>query len=249
MHDRPFSGSSKTLAISFPDHSATYIPVKFYYYSQVKGYLPTNYTRTGVKEAYYNLNIAQMKKASNEGWNKNHFSPDSKNNYTEKINVLHLTPDQQKELSEYAAKVINQFRSQAGVGSWYYTDEVQSLANDIATEYQTHHRGIDTDYKSGQVEYRGHYGAGIIRAAAKPGINIDDNYLEDMASAYLNAYTTFHVNTTMAKAKHAVWYGVMQMLFDGDEYQHAASLLSAFPDNDEWNEKEYHILFLTLIMN
>lgn len=82
---------------------------------------------------------------------------------------------------------------------WVYSDGVQKLADDIATEYGQNKHGIqDGD----------HYVAGIVKACKKNGLDLNDNYVEDMAG-----FAHASGKLTMTEMKKNIYFGIKQMIF------------------------------------
>ena len=89
----------------------------------------------------------------------------------------------------------------------------------------------------------GHYTEGIVRAAQKNGLNIDDNFIEDKAS-FQPIMDDPHYNPgdkiSVDKMKRGIYRNISQMLFSGrddygndiqTEYGHAHNILSEMPGN------------------
>lgn len=91
-------------------------------------------------------------------------------------------------------RLINGARKQLGLKPWVYSSGTEKLAVDIAKEYQSHGRSIkDSD----------HYVAGIVRACKKNGLNLDDNYVENMAG-----FTSKTSKITMTTMKKDIYFVV-----------------------------------------
>ena len=138
-----------------------------------------------------------------KGMQTNNFSwiataESAKDNKT-KVNLAKLTAGQRKELAQYALRLINGARKQLGLKPWIYSSGTEKLAVDIAKEYQSHGRSI----KDGD-----HYVAGIVRACKKNGLNLYDNYVEDMAG-----FTSKTSKITMTTMKKDIYFGLKQMIF------------------------------------
>ena len=172
-----------------------------YVSSKIK--LPAGYTRKELLKAYLGKANAKFIKASMKGMQDNNFSRTSaaekvKDN-KRKVNPAKLTASQRKELAKYALKLINGPRKQLKLKPWVYSKGTEKLAIDIASEYQKNGRSI----RDGQ-----HYVPGIIKACKKNGLNLDDNYVEDMAG-FNSKYKTF----TITKMKKNIYFGIKQMIF------------------------------------
>lgn len=164
--------------------------------------LPKGYTRSALLKAYQGHPSNAFIKASMQGMNNNNFSrikngESARDNRT-KINLGKLSSSQRKELTLFSLRLINQARKQLGLSPWVYSNGTEKLAVDIANEYQKHGRTIR----------QGHYVAGIVRACQKNGLQLNDNYVEDLAGFY-SKKNTF----TMTEAKKDIYFGLKQMLF------------------------------------
>lgn len=205
--------------IVYPDGSKDSVEIDYVYHGTDHIKMPKTYTLSGLKEAD-NAPTAQMNKASEEGMKNNNFVSESAQDDKEKINALNLTTAQKQEISKFALRLINEARNQLGQSSWYYDNNVQSLADDIATKYQKDGRGVqDGD----------HYVSGIVEVAAQHGYDLDGiNQLEDLFG------DTSDKPKTMTDMKSLVYDGITSFLFNTQEYHHAADILSGHSD-DDWN--------------
>ena len=177
--------------------------VKTSTYKQATIKLPKGYTKSALLQAYKGKPSASFIKASMEGMDDNNFSrtktAESKKDNQTKIDPVDLTASQKEELTKFSLRLINDARKDLGLKPWLYSKGAQKLAQDIATEYQADGHGIqDGD----------HYVAGIVRACKNNGLNLDDNYVEDMAGfAHLNK------KMTMTEMKKNIYFGIKQMIF------------------------------------
>lgn len=172
-------------------------------YAKSKITLPKGYTKSALLKAYAGKPSKSFITASMKGMDQNSFSRTSaaesaKDNKT-KINPAKLTASQQKTLTNYALRLINGACAQLRLPKWKYSKGTQKLAVDIAKEYQTHGRSIKN---------KGHYVAGIVRACKKNGLNLNDNYVEDMAGFSIKQKTM-----TMTQMKKNIYFGLKQMIF------------------------------------
>ena len=171
-------------------------------YSQATIKLPSGYTLSGLLEAYKGAPSESFIDASMKGMEINNFSRVAKGESSSDkrvINPSKLTASDQKELTEFALKIINSAREQLGLHPWIYSSGTQQLANDIAKEYQDNGRSIsDGD----------HYISGIVRACKKNGLDLDDNYVEDMAGFSIKKTTM-----PMGEMKKDIYFGLKQMIF------------------------------------
>lgn len=164
--------------------------------------LPSGYTKSALLKAYEGKPSTKFIAASIKGMKNNAYSRTkvgSSKSEQEKIDPANLTASQQKELAEFSLSVINSARKQLGLPEWVYSSGTQALADDIAQEYQTNSRGIQNG---------DHYVDGIVRACQKNGLNLDDNYVEDMAGFSINKS-----KLTMGEMKRDIYFGIKQMIF------------------------------------
>ncbi|RHW54094.1 SEC10/PgrA surface exclusion domain-containing protein, partial [Lactobacillus bombicola] len=188
--------------------------------------LPSGYTRDRLAAAYMAgypsaTNVdSDFVKVCKQGMENNTFDSsndiDQAGDDTISVDPTNLTKDQQAEISSFALRLINGARADLGLKPWISSTGTQKLANDIATEYTS-------DQWSGYAN--GHDVKGIIRAAKKNGLNIDDQYIEDLYS--LCGVTI----TTMSELKKVVYQGLTMMIFGGVN----ASTNPNNPQNCEWH--------------
>lgn len=177
--------------------------IKNVQYKQATIKLPKGYTKSALLKAYKGKPSSSFIKASMKGMNDNNFSrvklAESKKDNQTKVDPANLTASQKQELTKFSLRLINDARKDLGLKPWIYSKGAQKLADDIATEYQADKHGIqDGD----------HYVAGIVRACKNNGLNLDDNYVEDMAGfAHLNG------KMTMTEMKKNIYFGIKQMIF------------------------------------
>lgn len=165
--------------------------------------LPKGYTKSALLKAYKGKASSSFIKACMTGMNGNSFSrvktAESKKDDQTKINPAKLTASQRKTLAKFSLRLINDARKDLGLKPWIYSKGVETLAQDIATEYNENQRGIqDGD----------HYVAGIVKASQKNGLNLTDNYVEDMAGFAHSGNTM-----TMTEMKKNIYFGLKQMIF------------------------------------
>lgn len=164
--------------------------------------MPSGYTRTSLLQAYKGKPSADFIQACMQGMEENDFSRVSSGESKadqKLINPDNLSASEQKELAEFSLRLINSARSQLGLKPWVYSSGTQQLADSIAQEYEQNGRSI----KDGD-----HYVAGIVRACKAHGLELNDNYVEDMAGFTINKKTM-----SMAEMKRNVYFGLKQMIF------------------------------------
>ena len=178
--------------------------------------------------------IRALDNASSTGMKTNKFKSESQADDEEIVDLNALTDSQSKELSDFFVKMLNSVRVQLNEKPIHTDPNNQKLANDIAAIYLK-------DKKFGfvtETEPTGHYVNGIVQAAQNNGLNIDDNYIEDLNTNFQIEGSTsiFTEKTSMTRAKKFVYDAIVGMLFggtteedgtikEGTEYHHAASLL------------------------
>ncbi|MDF7639342.1 SEC10/PgrA surface exclusion domain-containing protein [Lactobacillus sp. ESL0791] len=171
-------------------------------YQEAKMKMPDGYTRSELLKAYQGHPSPAFILASMKGMDNNNFSrsqiSESKEDDDTIINPAALTLDQSLELSQFSLRLINEARSDLGLRPWTYSLGTQKLADDISNEYTQNNKTIQD----------GHYVQGIVRACKANGLNLDDNYIEDMAGFY-------NLNQTMSitEMKKNIYFGLKQMLF------------------------------------
>lgn len=194
--------STFSILSNVPENN-TVLAAKKTKYAKSQITLPKGYTKSALLKAYAGKPSKSFIAASMKGMDQNRFSRTSaaesaKDNKT-KINPAKLTASQQKTLTNYALRLINGARAQLKLPKWKYSKGTQKLAVDIAREYQKHGRSIKN---------KGHYVAGIVRACKKNGLNLNDNYVEDMAG-----FSTQQKTMTMTQMKKNIYFGLKQMIF------------------------------------
>ena len=171
-------------------------------YSQAVIKLPSGYTRSELLEAYKGHPSEEFIAASMKGMEENNFSRVATGETASDkrlINPDKLSASEQHELADFSLRVINSAREQLGLEPWIYSTGTQKLADDIAKEYEEHGRSIKD---------QGHYVEGIVKACQKHGLELDDNYVEDMAGFTINKTTM-----PMGEMKRNVYFGLKQMIF------------------------------------
>ena len=178
--------------------------------------------------------IRALDNASSTGMKTNKFKSESQADDEEIVDLNALTDSQSKELSDFFVKMLNSVRVQLNEKPIHTDPNNQKLANDIAAIYLKNKKfGFVTE-----TEPTGHYVNGIVQAAQNNGLNIDENYIEDLNTNFQIEGSTsiFTEKTSMTRAKKFVYDAIVGMLFggtteedgtikEGTEYHHAASLL------------------------
>ena len=200
--------------------------------------IPSDYTLEKVNKADASgattEDIRALDNASSTGMKTNKFKSESQADDEEIVDLNAPTDSQSKELSDFFVKMLNSVRVQLNEKPIHTDPNNQKLANDIAAIYLK-------DKKFGfvtETEPTGHYVNGIVEAAHNNGLNIDDNYIEDLNTNFQIEGSTsiFTEKTSMTQAKKFVYDAIVGMLFggtteedgtirEGTEYHHAASLL------------------------
>lgn len=183
---------------------------------------------------------ATMKKASADSFALSQFKGNDADKQI-KVDLDHVTIDQQTELSKYAADLINDVRTQVGMSPVVVNTDAMNFANDVAKGYVADHRSI--------ADGKHHDKRAINQAARDFGYDSDktnsSQYYEDMAGFTTNA--DFVKNPT--KAEDSGWYNqpakgnphitnmnilkegiyedLKMMFFNNAEWNHAFSLLGA----------------------
>ncbi|MCT6820966.1 MAG: SEC10/PgrA surface exclusion domain-containing protein [Lactobacillus panisapium] len=164
--------------------------------------LPAGYTRAELLQAYQGNPSKEFIDASMSGMDTNDFSR-IKNGETKAddqtiVDLSQLTPEQTDTLTTFSLRLINQARNDLGLDPWRDSIGARKLAQDIATEYAVNNKTIRDS----------HYVPGIVRACKANGLDLNDNYVEDMAGFY-NQNNTM----TMTELKKSVYFGLKQMIF------------------------------------
>lgn len=166
------------------------------------------------------------KKAGKEGLKLNKFTPESKADNV-KVDPSKLTPDQQKELSLYAMRLLNEVRTKLEIAPFRYTEKAQNMANDIAKEYVKDDFSFAV-YPSGDLspeeQYSHHDVPALKRVAKKYGLNIDQNTIE-------NGYSTTEDPETLTDMKREIYEGLLSFIMGKEktenwiEFMHASGIL------------------------
>lgn len=175
--------------------------------------LPKTYT----KEILQGSNLQAIAKAATGGVALNQYQHSEADKQIKITDLNNLSRELQTELSLFVAGLLNPIREKWQVGLFKVTDGAIDFAKDVANEYSQNQQSIFT--------LNGHYVAGIKRAAAKYGLNANDNYYEDLGGVQFNKAIK---NFTLDDLKMEIYDSVVRMLFDdaGSQQGHAKSLLN-----------------------
>ena len=171
-------------------------------YTQAKMKLPKGYTKSELLLAYQGKPTKSFINASMQGMKANDFSrlkvSESKADDLTQVDLNQLTPKQISDLTAFSLRLINEARSDLNLSPWVESNGTGKLAADIALEYSKNNKTIKDS----------HYVPGIVRACHANGLNLDDNFVEDMAGFYNISQTM-----SMTELKKSVYFGLKQMIF------------------------------------
>ncbi len=126
------------------------------------------------------------------------------------IDINNLTYDQKKELNIFAANLLNQVREQLGLSPVTVTKGSMKFADDVLSNYhQDNWSAFD----------KGHDSEGISRAAGQNGLLTGGNYYEDYYGIRGLPIKS------MDDLKREAYKGIMVLVFNTVEMNHAAGLL------------------------
>lgn len=192
-----------------------------------------------------------MKKASNESRSLNYFV-DSDKDKQNIVDLDNMTDSQKQEINEYTVRLINDLRQKMRQPALILNSDVMKMAEEIGTEYNKDNRS--------NLDNKGHDYRAINKAAKDFGLIYDPenkkNYYEDLAgwesnSTFVlptkdqrfNAYNQMgyiprsevsHI-TNMNAMKQGAYLGLMLMMFNDHEWEHAYNLMntldSGHPEN------------------
>ena len=171
-------------------------------YNQAKLKLPKGYTKSQLLLAYQGKPTKNFVNASMQGMKANDFSrlkvSESKADDLTQVDLNQLTPKQIGDLTAFSLRLINEARNDLNLSPWVESNGTGKLAADIALEYSENNKTIKDS----------HYVPGIVRACHANGLNLDDNFVEDMAGFYNISQTM-----SMTELKKSVYFGLKQMIF------------------------------------
>ncbi|MDO5357682.1 MAG: SEC10/PgrA surface exclusion domain-containing protein, partial [Conchiformibius sp.] len=193
--------------------------------------LPNAYTHNVLQ----NGNNQQIAQAARGGVEMNRYQSDAEDAKVIIDDLNNLSKNVRVELSQFVAELLNPIREQWGVGKFAVTEGALRFAQDVANEYENNGKSI--------WDGKGHYDEGIIRAAAKHGLNDGGNFYENMGGHYTEQ------PLTLDKLKGMVYDTVVQMLFDDAHSQqgHAKSLLNTLAYAEQNKAIDYLGLDTSLI--
>lgn len=122
-----------------------------------------------------------------------------------------MTPSEQRELSTFALRLLNEARRQMGTSQWSYNSHIQALANSVAVEYRKDNAGLSHDVSA------------IERAFAENGITIYGNECEDLEGSDYQNYAPY----TITSLKHFIYYSMTDMMFGAGTKTHVIELFHA----------------------
>ena len=172
------------------------------------------------------------------------------------VNLDHITTDEYQEINEYAMRLINSVRSQAGRPNLVLNKDVMKMAQVVADKYNEDGRSI--------FDGKGHDYKAVNDAARQFSLEDDpannSQYYEDMAGTidysyinhhktsldgtdwygwYINSDPTITHTVSMDHIKQNIYSNLADMFFNDDEWDHAASLLSIGDMNQDNDTKHY----------
>ena len=181
---------------------------------------------------------ATMQKASDESYNlKSNNYVHNEYDHNRKVNINHLTDDEQKELSDFAAGIMNDMNKQVGLPEFSVNSDTQKMANDIAKGYIEDNRSlfdgkshdfdrinhVAKDYglnnTTGKSQYYENAAGWIIGAGHVTGNNSDES------GWYKNNANPGETN--MDEIKAGIYNSLKVMYFNHHEWYHAFGLLKS----------------------
>ena len=186
-----------------------------------------------------------MQKASDESYNlKSNQFVHNEYDQNRKVNINHLTKDERRELSDYAAGLMNNMNKQVGLPPVEVNDDVQQMADEIAQGYNEDGRTL--------FDGKGHDYTQINEIAKDYGLmysNTKSQYYENAAGWVIGAghisgtnsdesgYFTNNTNpgeTNMDEIKAGIYDSLKVMYFNHHEWMHAFGLLKAADYNPNY---------------
>lgn len=174
------------------------------------------------------------------------------------VDLDHITADEYQEINEYAIRLINSVRSQAGRPNLVLNKDVMKMAQVIADKYNEDGRS--------NLDGKGHDYKAVNDAARQFGLEYDPansrQYYEDMSGWptnvdsfinhdkanldannwygwYVNSDPTIVHTVSMDYIKQNIYSDLASMFFNNKEWDHAASLLNIGDMNQDNDTKHY----------
>ena len=174
------------------------------------------------------------------------------------VDLDHITTDEYQEINEYAMRLINSVRSQAGRPNLVLNKDVMKMAQVVADKYNEDGRS--------NLDRKGHDYKAVNDAARQFGLEDDpansSQYYEDMSGWptnvdsfinhnkadldannwygwYVNSDPTIVHTVSMDYIKQNIYSDIAAMFFNNQEWDHAASLLNIGDMNQDNDTKHY----------
>ena len=174
------------------------------------------------------------------------------------VDLDHITADEYQEINEYAMRLINSVRSQAGRPNLVLNKDVMKMAQVVADKYNEDGRS--------NLDRKGHDYKAVNDAARQFGLEDDpansSQYYEDMSGWptnvdsfinhnkadldannwygwYVNSDPTIVHTVSMDYIKQNIYSDIAAMFFNNQEWDHAASLLNIGDMNQDNDTKHY----------
>ena len=204
----------------------------------------------------YNKDMYQGSRETIE--NKANDYKHNKEDEQHQVDLDRITTDEYQEINEYAMRLINSVRSQAGRPNLVLNKDVMKMAQIVADKYNEDGRS--------NLDGKGHDYKAVNDAARQFGLNDDSTnssqYYEDMSGWPTNVIS--YINHDKANLDANNWYGwylnsdpkivhtvsmdyikqniysdIACMFFNNKEWDHAASLLNIGDMNQDQDTKHY----------
>lgn len=135
------------------------------------------------------------------------------------IDANNMTDEQLTELSQLAADLMTQIRTQFGKKEAVVTPSAVQFAKEVSKGY------VADNWSWNDALTKGHDEDAVLAVAKKLGLENRQMY-ENM-----NTYSKPHAVMTMSKAKEYIYGAIKSFMFNGWEYLHAQALLGVFYKN------------------
>ena len=190
--------------------------------------------------------------------NKTNDYKHNKEDEQHQVDLDHITADEYQEINEYAMRLINSVRSQAGRPNLVLNKDVMKMAQVIADKYNEDGRS--------NLDRKGHDYKAVNDTARQFGLDYDSTnssqYYEDMSGWptnvegyishdkanldahnwygwYVNSDPTIVHTISMDYIKQNIYSDLAAMFFNDQEWDHAASLLNIGDMNQDQDTKHY----------